>query len=235
MITRREDHCFCTIRLVRTRHPHCCSLVSTRSCWLCMSRLHICITLCDDLHGLLLAFLRSLSLAFFWLCRFSMRFVRSSRLTPPRSPCSSARLPVLGALCCFLQRHIPHSLVCGDPPSVSWFEHPTEGYDSRDRSLWPLCGSCLVDHACLMLSRHPSLCSLTSALICAVLHTSLESPPAGYTREYASCALRETTLCASRKSSVHHCLSLKVFSSTGLHRRVVRWGLQHHQCGCCSR
>ena len=41
-----------------------------------------------------------------------------------------------GAFCCFLQRHIPHSLVCGDPPSVSWFEHPTEGYDSRDRSLW---------------------------------------------------------------------------------------------------
>ena len=64
-----------------------------------------------------------------------------------------------------------------------------------------------------MLSRHPSLCSLTSALICAVLHTSLESPPAGCTREYASCALRETTLCASRQSSVHHCLPLKAVLS----------------------
>ena len=42
----------------------------------------------------------------------------------------------------------------------------------------------------LMLSRHHSLCSLTSALICAVLHTSLESPLAGCTREYASCAFR---------------------------------------------
>ena len=63
--------------------------------------------------------------------------------------------------------------------------------------------------ACLMLSRHPSLSSLTSALICAVLHASLESLPAGCTRECASCALRETTVCASREPFVHHCLSLK--------------------------
>ena len=80
--------------------------------------------------------------------------------------------------------------MCEDLPSVSWFEQPTEGYDSRDRLLWLF--------AARVLSRHRSLCSLTSALIHAVLHNSLESPPTGCTREYASCVHRE--------SSVHHCL-----------------------------
>ena len=36
-----------------------------------------------------------------------------------------------------------------------------------------------------MLLQHPSLCSLTSGLVCAVLQISLESPPTGVTREYA--------------------------------------------------
>ena len=94
--------------------------------------------------------------------------------------------------------HILHSLMCEDLPSVSWFEHPTEGYDSRDRSLWFFAAHLSSTVACLMLSWHPPLCSLTSALICAVLHTSPESPPAGCTREYASCVHRE--------SSVLHCL-----------------------------
>ena len=41
--------------------------------------------------------------------------------------------PGLGASCCVLQRHILHSLVCEDPPSVLVSaSHPTEGYDSRD-------------------------------------------------------------------------------------------------------
>ena len=65
--------------------------------------------------------------------------------------------------------------------------------------------------ACPMLSRHHSLCSLTSALICAVLQTSLESPPAGCTRGYASCAIRDTTLWllfAVRPPTSHLSLSL---------------------------
>ena len=77
-----------------------------------------------------------------------------------------------------------------------------------------------------MLSRHHSLCSLTSALICAVLHTSLESPPAGCTREYASCALRETTLCASRETSFHHCLSLKAVLSSRLRDSTTAWSAE---------
>ena len=59
--------------------------------------------------------------------------------------CSSITLFLLGALRCFLSRHIPQSRVW-DPPSVSWFEHPTEGYDSRDRSLWLFAAHVLVDH-----------------------------------------------------------------------------------------
>ena len=144
----------------------------------------------------------------------------------PRFPCSSARLSVLGALCCVLRRHIHHSLVCGDPPSVSWFEHPTEGYDSRDRSLWLFAAHVSSTMACRMLSRHHSLCSLTSAPICAVLHTSLESPPAGCTREYESCALRETTLCVSRESSVHHCLWLKAVLSFSLRDSTTVWSAE---------
>ena len=86
--------------------------------------------------------------------------------------------PGPGASCCVLQRHIFHSLVCEDPPSVSWFQHPFEGYDSRDRSLWLFASLCVMD-VCLR-HRHEqhdiavrmfSLCSLTSTLFCAVLHT----------------------------------------------------------------
>ena len=121
------------IRLVRTCHPHCCSLLSTRSCWfytrahsqrrsgrlppspswrLSFSGLVLGVQIIGALRALLLIDSSSITL---FLC---------------------ASLSVLGALCCFLQRHILQSLVCEDPPSVSWFEHPTEGYDSRDRLLW---------------------------------------------------------------------------------------------------
>ena len=70
--------------------------------------------------------------------------------------------------------------------SPGLFDQPTERDYSRDRSLWLFGAHVSSTMACLMLSRHPSLCSLTSALICAVLHSSsLESQPA-CTREYAS-------------------------------------------------
>ena len=82
--------------------------------------------------------------------------------------------------------------------------------------------------ACLMLSRNPSLSVqfFTLALICAVLHTSLESPLAGCTREYASSALRETTFCVSRESSVHHCHSLKAVLSSRLQNSTTVWSTE---------
>ena len=120
---------------MRTCHPHYCSLLSTRSCWL-----HSCILSATFLTASSFAFLASLSLrpcpgcADYWCASCAppdrllldllvhLRVSRSSVLS--------------GALCCFRQRHIPHTLVWGEPPRVSWFEHPTERYDSRDRSLW---------------------------------------------------------------------------------------------------
>ena len=80
------------------------------------------------------------------------------------------------SFCCVLQRHIPHSLVCEDPPSVLWFQRLSEGYDSRERSLWLFASLCVID-VCLRHRHEPhdiavrmiSLCSLTSTLICAVL------------------------------------------------------------------
>ena len=68
--------------------------------------------------------------------------------------------------------------------------------------------------------------SLTSVLIRAVLHTSLESPLAGHTREHASCAHRDTTLCASRESSVHRCLSLKAVLSSRLRDSTTAWSVE---------
>ena len=84
---------------------------------------------------------------------------------------------------------------------------------------WPMSSSTM---ACLMRSQHPSPCSLISTLICAALHTSLESPAVGSARECASCALRETTSCASRQSSVHHCLLQKATLLSALFRTVAR-------------
>ena len=80
-----------------------------------------------------------------------------------------------------------------------------------------------------LMSRRPwpaSLCRLTSVLNCAVLHTSLESPPADCTREYPSCAHRETTLCVSRESPVHHCLSLKAVLSSRLRDSTTAWSAE---------
>ena len=48
------------------------------------------------------------------------------------------------------------------------------------------------------------------ALICAALRMSLESLPAGCTRECASCTHHKTTLCASCESCVHHYLLLDI-------------------------
>ena len=121
----------------------------------------------------------------------------------------------------------------------SWFEHPTEGYHSRDRSLWLFAAQVSSTMACLMLSRHNSLCILTSALICAVLHTSLESPPAGCVCSWVRVlraswndVVRSSWVFCSPLSFAESC---SVFSSAGLYHGVVRWGLQHHRCGRCSR
>ena len=196
---------------------HCSVLLTSQHSLVLLTLVH---TLSDVLDGFLLRLL-GVCQAMSLLCRFSVRFVRS-----PRSPCSSARPSVLSALCCFLQRHILHNLVCEGPPSFTWFEHPTEGCVLRDRSLWLCAAHVSSTMACLMLSRHRSLCSLISAFICAVLHTSLGSPPAGCTHKYASCALRETTLCASGESSVHHCLSLKAVLFSRLRDSTTPWSAE---------
>ena len=122
---RHEDRPF-PDRSFTLERLRCCSLLSTRSCWL-----HSCILSATFLTASSSAFLASLSglvLGVQILGALPALFLIDT-LFP-------ARLSVLGALRCFMQRHIPHSLVCRDPPSVSWFEQPTEGYDSRDRSLW---------------------------------------------------------------------------------------------------
>ena len=92
---------------------------------------------------------------------------------------------------------------------------PPKGTISRDRSLWLFAAHVSSTMACLMLSRHPSLCSLTSALIYVVLHTSLESPPAGCARQYASCA-----------HAVHDCLSLKGVLSSRLRDSTTAWSAE---------
>ena len=118
-------------------------------------------------------------------------------------------------------------IVCEDPPSVTWFEHPNEGYDSRDRSLWLFAARVSSTRACPMLSRHPSLRqSYLSVHPRCAAYISLESPPAGYTREYASCAHRETTLCASRESFVHHCLSLQAVLPSRLQDSTTAWSVK---------
>ena len=119
-----------------------------------------------------------------------------------------------------------------EPANITAFTVPSkenpsrQGYDSRDRLLWLFEAHVSSTMACLMLSRHHALCSLASAFICAVLHTSLESPPAGCTREYASCALCDTTLFVSRESSVHHCLSLKAALSSLLRDSTTVWSAE---------
>ena len=113
-------------------------------------------------------------------------------------------ITLVHTLCCFLQRHIPDSLVCGDLPSVSRFEQTTEGYDSvRSGSLWLMSRR---PWPVWWSSRHPSLC-------CAAYIS--RSPPAGCTREYASCAHRETS-----------CLSLKAFLSSRLRDSTTVWSAE---------
>ena len=97
---------------------------------------------------------------------------------------------------CFLLRSAkshPSQIVCEDPPFDHSFSISPKGYNFAVHVSSTM--------ACLMLSRHHSLCSLISAFVCAVLHTFLEFLPAGCTRGYASSAHRE--------HSVHHCLWLK--------------------------
>ena len=126
---QKDCHCFCTIRPGENLSfsQRCSLLSSTRSCWL-----HSCIISATFLTTSSFALLASLSGLVLGV-------------------------QILGALRCFLRRHIPYNIVCGDPPSVSWFEHPTERYDSRDHSLWLFAAHVSWTVACLMLSRHPSL------------------------------------------------------------------------------
>ena len=207
---------FCTIRLVRICHSRCCSPLSTRSC-----RLHSCI----------------LSARF--LTTSSFAFVASLPLWPrpgcADSPCASCAPPDrLVPL-----RVSPSSVLSVASCNVPSFTVPCLGIllrspgctshrrvHSRDRLLWLFAAHVSSTVTCLMLSRHPSLCSLTSAPICAVLHTSLESPPAGCSREYAFCALLETTLCASRESSAQNFLSLKAVLSSRLRDSTTVWSAE---------
>ena len=202
---------------MRTCHPRCCSLLSTRSCWLTLVR-----TLSDVLDGFLLRLL-GVSL---WPCRRCSDF-RCASCAPPhrllldhRVPLRVSRSSVLSVassvtVSCVAILLRSHGLSI--PPKGTTPEIVRSGFFAAHVSstvVW------------LMLSRHPSLCSLTSALICAVLHTSLEPPPADCTRECASCANRETTLCASRESSVHHCLSLKDVLSSCLRDSATAWAAE---------
>ena len=117
--------------------------------------------------------------------------------------------------------------MCEDPPSVTWVEHPTERYDSRDRSLWLFAAHISPTMACLMLSRHPSLCSLhLSAHLRFAAYISRHLRLMAVLVEYASCAHRETTLCVSRESSVHHCLSLKAVLSSRLRDSTTAWSAE---------
>ena len=95
----------------------------------------------------------------------------------------------------------------------------SHGLSTPQKGTTPHCAA----HVSLMLSRHHSPCSLTSALICAVLHTSLESSPAGCAREYQSCALRETT---------YHCLSLKAVLSSRLRDSTTAWSAEAFNATC---
>ena len=120
-----------------TEVSHCSVLLTSQRSLVLLTLVH---TLSDVLDGFLLRLL-GISQALSLLCRFSVRFVRS-----PRSPCSSARLSVLSALCCFLQRHILHNLVCVGPPSFTWFEHSHRRLRLQRSFTLALRGPCLVDH-----------------------------------------------------------------------------------------
>ena len=191
---------------MRSCHSRCCSLLSNRSCWL-----HLCILLATFWTASSFAFLASLS-----------GLVQGVQiLGAPRALLLIDFSSITLFLCVSLGPWCSPLLLATSHPSQSRV-HPTERYHTRDRSLWLFAAHVSSTMACLVLSRHPSLCSLTSALICAVLHLS-SPPPAVCTREHASCAHRETTLCVSRESSVHHCLSLKAVLSSRLWDSTTAW------------
>ena len=123
------------------------TLQRPRSCWL-----HSCILSATFLTASSFAFLASLSGLVLGVQILDAP--RALLLMDHLAWCSS-----LGPWCsrCFLQRHILHSIVCEDPPDVTWFEHPTEGYDSRRRSLLLFAAHVPSTMACLVLSRHLSL------------------------------------------------------------------------------
>ena len=62
---------------------------------------------------------------------------------------------------------ILHSFMCEDLPSVSWFEQPTEGHDSRDRSLWPFAAHVSSTMAYLITAPLTVQSYLSARLRCA--------------------------------------------------------------------
>ena len=77
-----------------------------------------------------------------------------------------------GAFCCFLQRHILHSFMCEDLPSVLWFQHPFSPKDTtpeivRSGFLRLFASSTSICVAsCSTLQRSPALCWILSSSLC---------------------------------------------------------------------
>ena len=144
----QDCHCFCTLRLVRTCHPHCCSLLSTRSCWL-----HSCILSATFLMASSFAFVASLS-----------GLVLGVQ--------SLGALRALSLISFFLllptTSHPSQSRVWGSSFGL-WAVHPTEGYDSRDRSLWLCAAHVSSTMACLITVQS----YLSAHLLCCIHRSSL--------------------------------------------------------------
>ena len=205
---------FCTIRLVRSCPSRYCSLLSTRSC-----RLHSCTLSATFLTASPFAFVASL-----WPCPGCPDPRCASCAPPDRLLIDQLRFSRSLVLSVDSGNVTSFTVSCvKSPPSVSWSKHPTEGYDFRDRSLWLFAAYVSSNKACPMISRHPSL---GKSYLSAHLRFAAYISPVSCTREYASCAHRETTLCASRKSSVHHCLSLKAVLSSRLRESTTAWSVE---------
>ena len=166
---------------MRTCRHHCCSLLSTRSCWL-----HSCILSTTFLTASSFAFLASLSgLVLDVQILGALRALSSislflcASLGPRYSLLLSCNVTSFTVSCVriLLRCHGLYIPAKGTTPEI------VRSGSVRPTSRRPC--------SCLMLSLHHSQCNLTSALICAVLRTSLEPPPAGRARECASCAHRE--------------------------------------------
>ena len=168
-----DRHCFCTIRLVRTCHPHCCSLLSTRSCVL-----HSCILSATFLTASSFAFLASLSLALSWLCSFSVCYLALHLID--FSSINLFHCASLASWYCLLlpaTSHPSQSRVWGSSFCLL-FEQPTEFFDSRDRSLWLFAAHVSILHCAVSPQRSSALCCihLSSLRLLAVLVSARPAP-----------------------------------------------------------